>query len=67
MEMPMVVSARVRLLPSAVMEPTIATMMLIVNIIHKSSEKERARKKEGRMGEGGKEEGGEERRTGRVS
>ena len=46
------------------MEPTIATMMLIVNIIHKSSEKERARKKEGRMGEGGKEEGGEDGRGG---
>ena len=62
----MVMSAVPRFGPSIVMEPTIATMMLIVNTIHKSSEKERARTKEGRMGKGGKE-GGEERRKGRVS
>ena len=66
----MVISAVPRDAVSAVMEPTIATMMLIVNTIHKSSEKEGARKKgrmgeeEGRTGEEG-EEGGEDGRGGR--
>ena len=59
----MVVSALVRKLSVAVMEPTIATMMLIVNTVHKSSEKEMARKK-GRMGQGGTKKGGEDE-TGR--
>ena len=59
----MVVSALVRKLSVAVMEPTIATMMLIVNTVHKSSEKERARMKE-RMGQGGAKKGGEDGRGG---
>ena len=58
----MVVSALPRNSSVAVMEPTIATMMLIVNTVHKSSEKERARMKE-RMGqEGRRRRGGWERR-----